>query len=214
MKRKKLWLIVSAVLLLLLTLTLVGCSTMGTLFNCFTNLIGCSLQTVGKCNTCNIPYVFWSLASCGVLCRNCDVWKDCGCGETHCYDNVCVEAWISCGEGCKSATCRDDTVKLGDRVEGKYPLTISHSSSSEFDAWNEIIRYHFTVTVRVKFEGEDLKYDNVTVDCKVGDMTSSRWIGSAKSGKEYKVECEFYCSDASAFYDQTMQIEVYGVPVE
>ena len=83
MKGKKLWLIVSAVLLLLLTLTLVGCSTMGTLFNCFTNLIGCSLQTVGKCNTCQVPYVFWSLASCGVLCRNCDLWKECGCGETN-----------------------------------------------------------------------------------------------------------------------------------
>ena len=210
MKRKKLWLIVSAVLLLLLTLTLVGCSTMGTLFNCFTNLIGCSLQTVGKCNTCNIPYVFWSLASCGVLCCNCDVWKDCGCGETHCYDNVCVEAWISCGEGCKSATCRDGGQSLN--YSSDYPLSTRYAFGEE-KRINDMISCT-TMTVWVKFEGEDLKYDNVTVDCKVGDMTSSRWIGSAKSGKEYEVECEFYHDSTSNVRNEKTTISVYGEPVE
>lgn len=206
MKRKKLWLIVSAVLLLLLTLTLVGCSTMGTLFNCFTNLIGCSLQTIGKCNTCYVPYLFWSGASFCTLCRESAL---CSCGPT-CYDEACVNPWFGCGEKCKSTTCRDGGQSLN--YSSDYPLSTRYAFGEE-KRINDMISCT-TMTVWVKFEGEDLKYDNVTVDCTVGNMTSSRWIGSAKSGKEYEVECEFYHNSTSNVRNEKTTISVYGEPVK
>jgi hypothetical protein len=54
-----------------------------------------------------------------------------------------------------------------------------------------------TGSVTVRFSKSEVKYDNVSVVCKLTyssnkSVTSTRWVGTMKSGKGYTVEPEFY----------------------
>ena len=211
MKKRKTAVILTVGLLLLCTLSLVGCSAAGSLMNCVTNACGSAFDCVAKCNTCEVSYYFWSCASFGILCRGCD--RDCR--ETgHNYDDLCISSCYECGELCRSNVSTTDTVSLtdlaaGNKIDMKYTVYERDLTFVSEGVGRGVIQ------VTVQFGGEDCRYDNVSVTCSIAGLQSStRWIGTAKSGNTYTVECEFYVNSRDAFEGQEVSVRIVGKPAQ
>lgn len=211
MKKRKTAVIVVVAFLVVCTLALVGCSAVGSCLNCLSNAGGCAFDCVAKCNTCEVSYYFWSCASFGILCRGCD--RDCR--ETgHNYDDLCISSCYECGELCRSNVSTTDTVDLKELAAGhKIDMTYTVSEKDLTFVSEGVGRGVIQVTVQ--FGGEDCRYDNVSVTCSIeGLQPSTRWIGTAKSGNSYTVECEFYVNSREAFEGQEVSVRIVGKPAQ
>lgn len=211
MKKRKMLIIGTVALLLLCTMVLVGCSAVGSCLNCLTNSFGGMLDCVAKCNTCELSYYFWTCASFGLLCRGCDA----DCRESgHNYDDLCIATCYQCGESCYSSVKTTDTVDLLlGAEEGKFNLTYQ-CGTPEIEIVSEGV-LRATVMVQVRFGGEDCRYDNVSVTCTIdGVQPSTRWIGTAKSGETYRVDCEYYLDARDALEGKDIRVRIVGTPVK
>lgn len=211
MKGKRIVAIVSVVLVLGGVLMLAGCSAGGSFFNCLTNAGGCMYDCVGKCNSCEPSYWFWSCASFGLLCDDCGFVNDCREADRKGkqYEESCIGNCYECGESCRSMTCGEGTVLLAqDGTDlSKYQIAVSYEVEGPSEVAAGVMRT--LVRIRVSFGGTGLSFDNVKVVCTLGAAESARWIGSAKSGKTKDVECEFYLDSLEG---QTVRINVFGEP--
>ena len=214
MKKRKTAVIVTVALLVVCTLALVGCSAVGSCLNCFTNAGGCAFDCVAKCNTCEASYYFWSCASWGLLCRGNDCDRDCRETGHTAYDDFCISSIYDCGEGCRSNVSTKDTVSLtdlaaGNKIDMKYTVCMRDRTFVAAGVDRGVVQ------VTVEFGGEDCRYDNVSVTCSVkGLRPSTRWIGTAKSGKTYTVECEFYVNSSDAYEGQEVSVSIVGKPAQ
>lgn len=211
MKKRKILIIGTVIFLVLCTLVLVGCSAAGSCLNCLTNTFGGMFDCVGKCNSCELSYYFWSCASCGFLCRGCDL----NCRESgYNYDDLCIGTCYECGESCYSSVKTTDTLDLLLGVaDGKVDMTYQCGTPVLESVSAGILRA--VVTVQVTFGGEDCRYDNVSVTCTIeGIQPSTRWIGSARSGKTYEVECEYYVNTRDAIEGKEIRVGIVGTPVQ
>lgn len=211
MRGKRIVAAVAVAVVLVGALMLVGCSAGGSCFNCMTNAGGCMYDCVAKCNSNELSYYFWSCASFGLLCNDCDFVNNCREKEDQGtqYEESCIGSCYQCGESCRSMTCGGDAILLAQEgsteASSGYHIAVSYEVEGPTEVVNGVMRT--VVRIEVRFGGDGLSFDNVRVICGIGGVESTRWIGRAKSGKVKTVECEFYLDSIEG---EAVHIDVFG----
>lgn len=200
-----------------------GCSCGGDIVNCGSNCVACGCEAVGKLNGC-------ICTRCAVQCASCCICNSFE--EGGCYDRLTGVTCLACAEHYRSCTVTKNTELLNPDDDDDYTVTkISAGVDSVKNLtpknWkNDDMVMEVKARVMFKFEpygtNKTIKFDNVRVEvtCKFGDSvveTSTRWVGSAKSGKDYDVKPTFYFNfNQKAFPDAhspsayTVTYKLYG----
>ena len=195
---------------------LCGCSSGGDFVNCFTN--GCASFFEGMacfngslCGKCAASYMTCGFCG-GLVCSGCGTY-DCLTGFT-CY---------ACAEDCRSHIKGFDSryaiepqnfnmnKSLG--IEKMNSVTYDHGEADDY--------YRVTGNVVLTF-AEGYTADNVWLECRISTkkidgseflVYSNRWLGSVKSGKEYKADPVFYVVFSNKYSSEAQNSDNYDFTV-